>query len=118
MSLMDIVAELLEDSQEIRPHSPSIRPAKKPASKRLFAPFAPFAQKDEKTQLKGKRAQGYGCCVCGNSSYQQVEAWEMLDLPASSEWQQEHKQVVHWQCEGCKAIYEIIGGSEGLVLIN
>ena len=95
MSLMDIVAELLEDSQEIRPNSPSIRPAEKPAIKG-FSPQSPHSPpRDLKTV---KKALGYGCAGCGCKTYQLV--------------------VNGWECENCKAVFEIIGGSKGPVLIQ
>jgi hypothetical protein len=44
------------------------------------------------------RAQGYGCAGCGCKTYQPV--------------------FKGWKCEGCKAFYEIIGGSRGPVFIH
>lgn len=64
------------------------------------------------------RARGYGCGACGNTIYQAVEAWEMSELPEGSPWTHEHRAVIHWQCEECKAVYEIIGGSKGPQPIN
>jgi hypothetical protein len=52
----------------------------------------------ECTYQKQNWAQGYGCAACGNKIYQQV--------------------FNGWECEKCKAIYEIIGGSKGPVLIQ
>ena len=71
---------------------------------------------DQKSQPQ--RAKGYGCAGCDNRIYQAVKGWETNELPASSPWTYEHKVVIHWQCENCKAIYEIIGGSRGPVLIQ
>jgi hypothetical protein len=64
------------------------------------------------------KALGYGCAGCGNRVYQAVEAWVLSELPESSPWQYEHKPVVHWQCEQCSAVYELIGGSRGPQPLN
>ena len=69
-------------------------------------------------EKKPTRAQGYGCAGCGNRIYQAVEAWVLSELPESSPWQYEHKPVVHWKCEGCGAVFEIIGGSRDPQPIN
>ena len=64
------------------------------------------------------KALGYGCAGCGNRIYEMVQEWEISELPVSSPWKHEHTPVIHWQCESCKTIYEIIGGSKGPVLIQ
>ena len=115
MSLMDIVAELLEDSQEIRPHSPSIRPAKKPVNKG-FSPQSPHSPLGRvKTE---KKAQGYGCAGCGGKVYTKSEIWVSYMLPESSEWEQEHSLVMGWKCDKCGAEFQYIGGSRGPQIIN
>ena len=67
---------------------------------------------------KPTRAMGFGCAGCGNKIYEAVQAWEISNLPASAEFQHEHKPVTHWQCEGCKAIFQWIGGSKGPQFLN
>ena len=47
---------------------------------------------------ENKKALGYGCAGCGCKTYQLV--------------------VNGWECENCKAIYEIIGGTRGPQIIN
>jgi len=64
------------------------------------------------------RAKGYGCGACGNKIYQAVQTWEMSELPTGSPGTHEHRLVTHWQCEQCKAVYEIIGGSKEPQPIN
>ena len=115
MSIMDMVAELLSDTPEIRPNSPSIRPAEKPVNKG-FSPHSPHSPPGRgKTE---KKAQGYGCAGCGNRIYGAIQAWEISELPESAEFKHEHIQVTHWRCEGCDAVFEIIGGSKGLQFLN
>ena len=58
-------------------------------------------------EKKPTRAKGYGCSGCGNRIYQ-----------ATAPFTHEHKKVIHWQCEGCGAVFEIIGGTNGPQLIN
>lgn len=65
-----------------------------------------------------KMAQGYGCAGCGNRIYKAVNAWEMRQFPAGTIWEHEHQSVIHWRCEQCQTIYEIIGGSKGPEYIN
>ncbi|KPJ97353.1 MAG: hypothetical protein AMJ60_11590 [Desulfobacterales bacterium SG8_35] len=65
-----------------------------------------------------QKAKGYGCAGCGNKIYQAVTVWEMLNLPETAEFKYEHKPTTHWQCEKCRVIYEIIGGTRGPVLIQ
>ena len=64
------------------------------------------------------KAKGYGCAGCGNRIYEVVQAWEISELPESSSWTHEHSSVVHWRCEGCDAVFEIIGGSKGPQFLN
>ena len=64
------------------------------------------------------KAKGYGCAGCGNRIYEVVQAWEISELPASFTWNYEHTSVVHWKCEGCGAVFEIIGGSRGPQPLN
>ena len=52
----------------------------------------------ESLSQKQKRAQGYGCAGCGCKTYQQI--------------------LNGWECENCNAIFQIIGGSKGPVLIQ
>jgi hypothetical protein len=79
-------------------------------------------QKDKKQEIvKEKTAtkvSGYGCAGCGNKIYQAVEVWETREILEPSEFKHEHKPVTHWQCEGCGAVFEIIGGSKGPQIIN
>jgi hypothetical protein len=64
---------------------------------------------------KPKRAKGYGCGACGNKIYQEaVKTWTTKELPEQSDKQ----SFAHWKCEGCGAIFEIIGGSKGPEYIN
>jgi hypothetical protein len=71
---------------------------------------------DQRSQPQ--QVRGYGCAGCGNRIYEVVQAWEISELSVSSPWKHEHTPVIHWQCESCKTIYEIIGGSKGPVLIQ
>ena len=64
------------------------------------------------------KAKGYGCAGCGNRIYEVVQAWEISELPESSSWTHEHSSVVHWRCDGCDAVFEIIGGSKGPQFLN
>ena len=67
---------------------------------------------------KTVRAAGYGCGACGCKIYQAVVTWEFIELPETEPWEYGHRPTTHWQCENCKSIYEIIGGSRGPVLIQ
>ena len=60
-------------------------------------------------------AQGYGC-GCGHNLYQQVE--EFIEEPEDTNWEHQYRLCKVWQCENCKTIYEIIGGTRGPVLIQ
>ena len=64
------------------------------------------------------RARGYGCAGCGNKIYEAVEVWETREILEPSEFKHEHKPAMRWQCEGCGAVFEIIGGSKGPQPIN
>ncbi len=64
------------------------------------------------------KAIGYGCAGCGNRIYEVVQAWEISELPESSSWTHEHSSVVHWRCEWCDAVFEIISGSKGPQFLN
>ena len=75
-------------------------------------------QNGNQETTKETKACGNGCAACGNKIYQAVEAWETKELPESSPWQHDHKPVTHWQCEGCGAVFKIIGGSKGPQPIN
>ena len=115
MSIMDMVAELLSDAPEIRPNSPSIRPAEKPVNKG-FSPQSPHSPPGKgKTE---KKAQGYGCGKCGCKKYSAAEIWVSYMLPESAEWEQEHSLVMGWKCDQCGAVFQVIGGSKGPKLIN
>jgi hypothetical protein len=78
--------------------------------------------KDKKQEIvKEKTAtkvSGYGCAGCGNKIYQAVEVWETREILEPSEFKHEHIQVTHWRCEGCGAVFEIVGGSRGPQKIN
>ncbi len=78
----------------------------------------PRVGNQETLRKKPIKALGYGCAGCGNKIYQAIEVWETRDLLEPSEFKHEHIQVKHWQCEGCGAVFEIIGGSKGPQLIN
>ena len=67
---------------------------------------------------KNVKAIGYGCAGCGNRIYQAVKVWDISELPASSPWTHEHKPITHWKCKGCGAVFSIIGGTRGPVLIQ
>ena len=115
MSLMDIVAELLADTQEIRPHSPPIRPAKRPDSKG-FSPQSPHSPpRDVKTV---KKALGYGCAGCGCREYTQAEIWVTYLLTELSPWKYEDSLVQGWKCDKCGSEFQFIGGSKGPQLIS
>ena len=73
----------------------------------------PRVGNQETLKKKPTKAQGFGCSGCGNKIYQAVQAWEISELPRTSEYTHEHKPVTHWQCQGCKAVFQIIGGSKG-----
>ena len=79
--------------------------------KRLISLNSFTSQKENKTVS----AQGYGC-GCGHNLYQQVE--EFIEEPENKKWEHQYKLSKVWQCENCKAIYEIIGGSKGQSLIQ
>ena len=66
-------------------------------------------------KIKIVMAQGYGC-DCGHNLYQQVE--DFIEEPEDDKWEHQYKIDKVWQCENCKAIYEIIGGSRGPMLIQ
>ena len=70
------------------------------------------------TEKKPTRARGFGCIGCGNRIYEAIQGWEMSELPESSPWTHEHTPVTNWKCQGCGAIFEIIGGSNGPQIIN
>ena len=69
-------------------------------------------------EKKTARAKGYGCAGCGNKIYQAVNGWEISEPTSSFPWTHEHKPVIHWKCEGCGAVFEIIGGTRGPLLIQ
>jgi len=64
------------------------------------------------------QAQGYGCGQCGNKVYRQVTMWKTTPLPHGNEWEWEHRPTTGWQCEKCGAVYSIIVGSRGPILIQ
>jgi len=61
------------------------------------------------------KAKGYGC-TCGHNLYQHIE--EFIEEPADDNWEHQYRLCKVWQCENCKAVYEIIGGTKGPVLIQ
>ena len=71
-------------------------------------------KKTEQEIVKDKtiRAQGYGC-GCGHNLYQQIENFVEVSQPENTNWEHQYKLEKVWQCENCKAVYEIIGGSRG-----
>ena len=78
----------------------------------------PRVGNQETLKKKPTKAKGYGCAGCSNKIYEAVQAWEISELPVSSPWKHKHTHVVHWKCENCKTIYEIIGGTRGPALIQ
>jgi hypothetical protein len=74
-------------------------------------------KKTEQEKIKNKpiRVHGYGC-GCGHNLYQQVE--EFIEEPEDTNWEHHYRLCKVWQCENCKTIYEIIGGTKGPVFIN
>ena len=68
---------------------------------------------DKKVDGKPTKARGYGCAECGSKIYQTIQAWKMNELDQSSSWQYEHRLVTAWKCEGCGAVFQIIGGTKG-----
>jgi hypothetical protein len=71
-----------------------------------------------KKKKLSNRATGYGCVGCGNKIYQVIQGWKTKELTASSPWMYEHVPVIHWKCEDCGAVFEIIGGSRGPQPLN
>jgi hypothetical protein len=69
----------------------------------------------EKVEDNPIRAKGYGC-VCGHNLYQQVE--DFVEEPEDDNWEHQYRFCKVWQCENCKAIYEIIGGTKGPQYMN
>ena len=76
-------------------------------------------KKTEQEIVKDKtiRAQGYGC-ICGHNLYHQVENLIEATQPEDTKWEHKYQLGKVWQCENCKTIYEIIGGTRGPVFIN
>jgi hypothetical protein len=76
-----------------------------------------FQKKNEQETVKDKliRAEGYGC-GCGHNLYQQVE--DFIEEPEDTNWEHQYRLSKVWQCENCKAIYEIIGGTRGPLQIQ
>jgi len=70
---------------------------------------------NEKVERRPIRAEGYGC-GCGHNLYKQVE--EFIEEPENAKWEHQYRLSKVWQCENCKTIYEIIGGTQGPVLIQ
>jgi hypothetical protein len=118
-SVMDIIDELFTENPKIRNDSQPIRNPETQARKR-------FSQNSQDSQLRLEniqdneppRANGLGCVGCGNKIYKAVKGWEISELPVVSTFTHEHTSVTHWQCENCKVIYEIIGGTRGPQYIN
>ena len=73
-----------------------------------------FQKKPEREKIKDKRiyAKGYGC-ICGHNLYQKIEEFVEVDLPEITKWEHQYRLDKLWQCENCKAVYEIIGGTRG-----
>ena len=78
--------------------------------------------KDKKREIvkekTATRVRGYGCAGCGNRIYQAVEVWETREILEPSAFEHEHKPVTHWQCEGCGAVFQWIGGTQGPQFLN
>lgn len=72
---------------------------------------------EKEQEVRSIRAEGYGC-TCGCRVYRQVTVWETRPLPPDGEWQYEHRPALGWQCEKCSAVYPLIGGSSGPVLVH
>jgi DNA-directed RNA polymerase subunit RPC12/RpoP len=74
-----------------------------------------FLKKADDKRVDGKptKARGYGCAGCGSKIYQTIQAWKMNELDQSSPWQYEHRLGTAWKCEGCGAVFQIIGGTKG-----
>jgi hypothetical protein len=66
------------------------------------------------SQEKNKiiKARGYGC-VCGHNLYHQVDDFVEVSQPENTNWEHQYRLEKVWQCENCKAVYEIIGGTRG-----
>ena len=58
------------------------------------------------------KAKGYGC-GCGHNLYEQIENFVEVSQPENTNWEHQYRLEKVWQCENCKAVYEIIGGSRG-----
>jgi hypothetical protein len=71
--------------------------------------------KHEKVEDNPIRAKGYGC-DCGHNLYHQVE--DFVEEPEDDNWEHQYRLCKVWQCENCKATYEIIGGSKGPQFLN
>ncbi|MCK5701241.1 MAG: hypothetical protein KAI29_08815, partial [Cyclobacteriaceae bacterium] len=63
------------------------------------------------------RTKGYGCS-CGHNIYLQVKDFVEVTRPEDTKWKHQYRLCKVWQCENCKTIYEIIGGTKGPVFIN
>ena len=76
-----------------------------------------FQKKSEQKEIEHKtiKAKGYGC-VCGHNLYKQVE--EFIEEPEDTKWEHQYRLCKVWQCENCKEIYEIIGGTRGPVVVQ
>jgi hypothetical protein len=68
-------------------------------------------------KIKNVMAQGYGC-DCGHNLYEQIEDFVEATQPEDTKWEHKYQLGKVWQCENCKTIYEIIGGTKGPVFIN
>ena len=66
-------------------------------------------------KIKIVMAQGYGC-DCGHNLYHQVE--NFVEEPEDDNWEHQYRLSKVLQCENCKAIYELIVGTRGPVLIQ
>ena len=71
----------------------------------------------EKVEEKLILAKGYGC-ECGHNLYQQVDDFVEVNQPEDAKWEHQYHHTKVWQCDNCKTIYEIIGGTRGPVLIQ
>ena len=59
------------------------------------------------------KARGYGCGKCSNRIYRLIYTCATNIAPCQSIFKDNNPRVQAWQCEGCGAIFPIIGGSRG-----
>jgi len=120
ISIKALALKALEGNQQGNQKETKSFPMRKPDGKppKSFPVELPSARNQGASKTKPVKALGYGCAGCSNRIYQAIEAWQTSELPPSSPWEQEHTPVTHWKCQGCGAVFSIIGGTRGPVFIQ